>query len=243
MNKLAKIWILTNKELKDYFSTPMAYIVLGTFGLIAGGYFSRVIFLENQASLRTLFEFIPMLWVVLIPAMTMRSFAEERKTGTLEVITTLPVERMDIIYAKVLTSWIMSLGMLVLTIPALVTVLVMGDPDIGEMAAGYIGLTFLSLTYILIGTFISLNSKNQIVAFIICVFVIAIWYFIGEAFVLEQIPLSIRPLVEFSSLGSHFRSMARGVLDTRDLVYYISIVVLMLLLTDLSYKRIISKGR
>lgn len=240
---LKGVLTITKKELKEYFATPMAYILLGLFAIVAGGFFVRTLFVNNQASLRVLLEFIPLLWIVIIPAMTMRSFADERKTGTIEVITTLPVSKLQIILGKIFTNWLMTLIMLLLTLPAIITVMVLGSPDMGEMLAGYIGLMFVSMTYIVIGTYISLKSKNQIASFLVSVVAISILYFIGEEFVLEQIPVGYRSVVEFIGLSAHYRSMARGVIDTRDVVYYLSIIIVGIALTNEAYKKLIKSGK
>lgn len=234
---------ITKKELKDYFSTPVAYVVIAVFALVTGVYFAQTVFIENQASLRKLFEFIPLLWIVVIPALTMKSFAEEIKTGTLEVMMTLPVTKVQIILGKFLANILIALIMLLTTIPAVFTIINLGSPDIGQMIVAYIGLLLLVSVYILIGQAVSVNSKNQIVAFIISSFVIAILYFIGEIQVLTMIPARVRELFEFMGLGSHFRSIARGVIDSRDLIYYFSLIIITFVITLLSFNRIQNKGK
>jgi len=240
VKQIAKI---TKKEFKDYFSTPVAYIVIAVFALVIGVYFGQSVFVENQASLRKLFEFIPLLWIVVIPALTMKSFAEEIKTGTLEVMMTLPITKVQIILGKFFANLLIVILMLLTTLPAAFTITNLGNPDIGQMVVAYIGLLLLASVYILIGQAVSINSKNQIVAFIISAFVIAILYFIGEVQVLTVVPANLREIFEFLGLGSHFRSIARGVIDSRDVIYYFSLITIAFIATLLSFNRIQNKGK
>ena len=234
---------ITKKELREYFSSPVAYIVIGVFALIVGVYFSRNVFVDNQANLRKLFEFIPLVWIVIIPALTMRSFAEEIKNGTLEVLMTLPVTKLQIIFGKFLSNLVVALFMLLSTLPAFITVNYLGNPDIGQTITAYIGLLLVASVYIIIGLAISLNSKNQIIAFIISSFLLAILYMVGEAEVLKIIPVKYHQIMEFVGLGAHFRSIARGVLDSRDILYYLSVMILSFMITLFSFNKIQNKGK
>lgn len=234
---------ITKKELREYFSSPVAYIVIGVFALIVGVYFSRNVFVDNQANLRKLFEFIPLVWIVIIPALTMRSFAEEIKNGTLEVLMTLPVTKLQIIFGKFLSNLVVALFMLLSTLPAFITVNYLGNPDIGQTITAYIGLLLVASVYIIIGLAISLNSKNQIIAFIISSFLLALLYMVGEAEVLKIIPVRYHQIMEFVGLGAHFRSIARGVLDSRDILYYLSVMILSFMITLFSFNKIQNKGK
>lgn len=234
---------ITKKELREYFSSPVAYIVIGVFALIVGVYFSRNVFVDNQANLRKLFEFIPLVWIVIIPALTMRSFAEEIKNGTLEVLITFPVTKLQIIFGKFLSNLVVALFMLLSTLPAFITVNYLGNPDIGQTITAYIGLLLVASVYIIIGLAISLNSKNQIIAFIISSFLLALLYMVGEAEVLKIIPVRYHQIMEFVGLGAHFRSIARGVLDSRDILYYLSVMILSFMITLFSFNKIQNKGK
>lgn len=234
---------ITKKELREYFSSPVAYIVIGVFALMIGVYFSRIVFVDNQANLRKLFEFIPLIWIIIIPALTMRSFAEELKNGTLEVLMTLPVTKLQIIFGKFLSNLVIAFFMLLTTLPAFITVNYLGNPDVGQTATAYLGLLLVASVYIIIGLAISLNSKNQIIAFIISSFLLAILYLVGEEEVLKVIPARYHQIMEFIGLGAHFRSIARGVLDSRDVLYYISVMILTFMVTLFSFNKIQNKGK
>ncbi len=240
---MKKVLIITKKELIEYFSTPIAYVIIGVFALIVGVYFGNFVFVENQASLRKLFEFIPVLLIVFIPALTMKSFADELKSGTFEVLVTLPVTNMQIIFGKFLSNLAMVCLMLITTLPSLFTIVRLGNPDIGQTVLAYFGLLILSSAYILLGLVISINTKNQIIAFILSAFVMAILYFIGEAEVLRYIPSTLVSVFEFLGLGVHFRSIAKGVIDSRDIIYYLSIMIISFVLILISFKRIQKQGR
>lgn len=234
---------IVKKEVREYISSPVAYIVIGVFSLLVGVYFSRYVFVDNQANLRKLFEFIPLIWIVFIPALTMKSFSEELKTGTLEVLMTLPVTKAQIIIGKFLSNLVVVILMLLLTIPAVFTINYLGNPDIGQTIVAYFGLVLLSSAYIFIGLAISIKSRNQIVAFILSAFVIAILYGVGEVQVLTIIPSSYRDYFELLGMGAHFRSIARGVLDSRDLIYYLTILIVSYFYTLNSFQKIQSKGK
>lgn len=234
---------LTKKEIRDYFSTPVAYIVLVVFGVIIGVYFSQFVFVDNQASLRKIFEFIPMLWIIFIPAITMKSFSEELKTGTLEVLATLPVSKKQIIISKVLSNLFVAFVMLLSTLPLAYTIIKLGNPDIGQIIISYLGLLLVASAYIFVGIVVSINSRNQIVAFILSSFVIALLYFIGEVQVLNFVPNKYRDFFEFLGMGSHYKSIAKGVVDSRDIIYYLSLLVLLYQLILISFNRIQKKGK
>lgn len=240
---MKQILRITKKELLDYFSTPVAYIVLVVFALITGVYFSQFVFIENQASLRKLFEFLPLLFIVIIPALTMKSFAEEIRSGTLEVLMTLPVTKKQIILGKFFSNLIIVISMLLSTLPAVFTINKLGNPDVGQLIVAYLGLVLLAMVYILMGMSVSINSKNQIISFIFSAFIIALFYFVSEEKVLILIPSNLREVVSFVGLGSHFRSIARGVIDSRDIIYYLSVLVISFVITLFSFNRIHSKGK
>ncbi len=240
MRKVLKIAI---REIKEYISSPVAYIILGVFTLICGAYFSRYVFVDNQASLRKLFEFIPLIWVVFIPALTMKSFSEELKTGTFEVLMTFPLNKNHIIFGKYLVNIILIVLMLGLTIPSFFTISYLGSPDFGQIIAAYFGLLLLGSVYIFIGMSISIRTKNQIVAYILSAFVILILYGIGEEQVLNIVPVRFREYFEMLGLGSHYRSIARGVIDSRDIIYYFTVLLMGYLFTYISFNRIQNKGK
>lgn len=234
---------ITKKELKDYFISPIAYVVITAFLVITGIWFAKDVFTENRADMRNIFNFIPLVLIVTIPALTMRSWAEEKKEGTLEIISTLPISKAELIISKFLSCLIFATLLIVLTFPIPISLNMLGNPDNGVIIASYIGLILLSATYIMIGQFVSINTENQIVAFILATAFIAILYVIGEVKFLEIMPHSFGVYFEALGLGAHFRSIARGVIDTRDIFYYLSIIIILFMFTYKSLDRIKRIGK
>jgi ABC-2 type transport system permease protein len=234
--------IVIKKELKDYFISPIAYVVIATFLIVTSVWFVKDLFIQNRADMRTFFTFVPAILIIVIPALTMRSWAEERREGTLEIITTLPISSIELIIAKLVSTLVFTVFILFLTIPIPVVLNSLGNPDNGIIIAGYIGLIILSATYIIIGQFISINTDNQIVSFILSAALIAFLFILGETSFLQFIPGTFRGLFEALGLGSHFRSIARGVIDSRDILYYLSIITFMTIFTYKSLLRIKKSG-
>lgn len=249
---MKELLVLTKKELKDYFISPIAYVVIITFTLLVGIMFAKDIFVYNQASMRRILTEIdiinlsipiPVILILIIPAITMRSWAEEKREGTLEIISTLPISRIEIVIAKFLSAFIFTTQLILLTIPIPITLNLLGNPDNGVIIAGYLGLILLSATYILIGQLVSINTQNQIVALIVSIVLIGILYTVGESGFLIFVPTSLRTFFEAFGLGSHFRSIARGVLDSRDILYYLSIILLLFMFIYKSLSRIKRTGK
>jgi len=224
---------IARREMRSYFTSPIAYVFLLTFVLAAlftffniNGFFARA-----QADMRALFHSIPMLTLLLVPALTMRLWAEEEKQGTVEVLLTLPVRDEEWVGGKFLASWgLLAVG-LMLTLPLALTVSVLGDLDWGPVWGGYFGALLLGAAYLAVGQFVSAVTENQILAFILTLVVCMGLYSVGtEAFTGL---FSDRTAAVLSALGtgSRFESIARGVIDLRDVTYYVSLTFLFLALS------------
>jgi ABC-2 type transport system permease protein len=211
--------------MRAYFNSPIAYVFLLAFSGAALFTFFNInaFFSRGQADLRGLFDAIPFLMLLLVPALTMRLWAEESKQGTLEILLTLPVRDHELVAGKFLASWaLLSVGLaLTLTLPA--TVATLGELDWGPVAGGYVGALLLGASYLAVGQFISATTENQILAFILTLVVCLALYGAGlEAFA-GLFPDRTAELLRAIGTGSRFKSIARGVLDLRDLVYYLSL--------------------
>jgi ABC-2 type transport system permease protein len=218
------------REMGSYFGTPIAYVFMVIFVFLTGIFTFKIAgFYENgQADLRAFFFWHPWLYLFLAPAVSMRLWAEERKSGTLELLLTLPVKPLSAVLAKFLAAWTFIAVNLVLTFPLVLTTLYLGEPDLGVMLAGYIASFLMAGAYLAIGSSFSAASKNQIISFILtlvtCLSLILIGYtpfikfFSGifPAFVLEQ----LRTL----SYITHFDSIQKGVLDLRDVLFFGSLI-------------------
>ena len=220
-------FIIARRELRSYFDSPVAYIVLVAFLLVAGWMFFSSFFLMERADMRTFFEPSPfspsMLLVIIVPALTMRLVAEERKTGTIEFLTTMPVTDAEVIIGKFMGA----LALLSLALAATglygVCIASIGDLDWGPVLSGYLGLFLFTATLTAIGIMCSAMTSNQIVAFIVSFLVSAGLYFIY--WLQFFMPASLAALVEYISLSFHLDNLARGVVDSRDVLYYVSATV------------------
>ena len=218
---------IARRELRGYFDSPIAYIVLVAFLLVSGWMFFSSFFLMGRADLRTLFAPSPfspsMLLVILAPAVTMRLVAEERKSGTLELLTTLPIRDSHIIVGKFLAALGLILVALATTVVYAVSVAFIGDLDWGPVISGYVGMILFSATLLAIGLLCSTWTDNQIVAFIVGFMVCAALYFVY--WLQFFMPGLLAPLAEYISVSFHLDNMARGVVDTRDVLFYLTLVV------------------
>ena len=223
------------RELSAYFFSPMAYIVISVFLLITGWFFTSELFLSNNSSLRNVFEIITFIFIFFIPAFTMRLLSEERKSGTIELLVTMPVSDLEIVLGKYFAGLGLLIVALFFSLPYAFTLMVLGQPDIGMLICGYLGLVLLGASYVSIGVFASTVSKNQVVAFIIAFTIIFTLWLIDKFLII--MPVYLVPMLQFLSIDYHFNNIARGVIDSRDLLYYLSLIVFMLSLSKLSLER------
>ena len=221
--------IIMKRELNSYFSGPIAYIVTALFLIISGFTFFSTFFLQNRAELRSYFALLPVLLSFVVPALTMRLFAEEKRVGSIETLMTLPVTETNVVAGKFLAAFIETLVMLAPTLFFVLAAEIFGEPDYGPIVGGYIGAIFLCASYVSIGIFASSITKNQIIAFFIG-FVICIFLTMMDGFLV----LFPGPIVNFFSYlcaNVHFESIAKGIIDTRDLLYFISVTAFFFVLT------------
>ena len=222
------------KEFRGYFNSPIAYIFIISFLVFTNWLFFKGFFLMNQSSLRSFFSILPWVFLFLAPAVTMRSWAEEKKLGTIELLMTLPVKDYEVVLGKFLASFIFLIVTLLCSLPLPLTVMAVGNPDVGPIWGGYLGAFLMGGAYLAIGCFASSLTENQIVAFIIAIFLSFALLIIGENLVIMNLPAALVPVFTFLGLGAHFESIGRGVIDSRDIIYYISIIGFFLFLNGLS---------
>ena len=231
---MRNILTIFQKEFKSYFNSPIAYIFIITFLLFSSWLFFRTFFLIGQAHMRPLFGILPWLFLILAPAITMRSWAEEKKMGTMEVLMTLPLNVHEIVIGKFLASFIFLIIAVFLTFPLILTIYFLGKPDDGTIIGGYLGACLMGGAYLAIGLFISSLTQNQIVAFIVSIVICFAFLIIGEDIVLMSTPAILSPVFTYLGLGAHFESISRGVIDSRDLLYYFSVIGFFLFLNTLA---------
>lgn len=228
---------ILRKEFNSFFASPIAYLVIGVF-LLVNGLFLWVfkddlnVLNAGFADLNSFFLLAPWIFLFLIPAITMKSFADELHSGTIETLKTKPITDWQIVSGKFTASLLLIIVALAPTLTYVYTVLQLGNPignlDLGSTIGSYIGLLFLAATYTSVGLFTSTFSKNQIVAFILGVF---ITFFLFYGFDAIASLFSNSYSVQLLGINEHFKSISRGVIDTRDIVYFVSVTTFFLLLT------------
>ncbi len=222
------VYAIFRRELASYFNSPLAYITLPVFLLLVG-LFSLVfndLFDAGLATARTVFFWTAMAFVLLAPALTMRLFAEEKRTRSLELLATMPVNEPQLVIGKYLAALCVLLLALALTFSYPLTIARYGDLDWGPVAGGYLGLALLGASYAAIGTAASSLTSNQIVAFLLAMAACLLPYVTG--LFLHRVPASILPVVQYLSFDYHFSSLSRGVIDTRNIVFYGSVIAVAL---------------
>jgi ABC-2 type transport system permease protein len=223
---MGSIGIIFKRELMGYFATPLAYIFIVIF-LIANGIFTFELggfFLRGQADLLPFFGFHPWLYLFMVPAIAMSLWADERKTGTIELLMTLPIKLSDAVIGKFLAAWVLTGIALALTFPIWITVNYLGDPDNGVIFAAYIGSWLMAGGFLSIGSCMSACTKNSVIAFILTVSICFIFVIMGSPILLNSFPGWLPQFLvdAFSAMGflTHFDSISKGVLDIRDMLFF-----------------------
>jgi ABC-2 type transport system permease protein len=209
------------KELRTYFVSPIAYIVISIFLLVTGWFFFLAFFITNQANLRHFFSLLPIIFSFVVPAVTMRLFSEELSAGSYEVLLTMPVTFLDVILGKFLAGVAFVAAMLIPTLAYAITVTFLGPLDWGPVIGGYIGALLLGSAFSGVGLFASSLTRNQIIAFIVGV---AICFGLTMVdWVLFFLPRSFLTIVQYLGAYFHFQNIAKGVIDSRDILYFLSV--------------------
>ncbi len=227
---MTKLSVIFKRALASYFATPLAYVFIliflvlsGVFTFYLGGFFE-----SGQANLSPFFNFHPWLYLFLVPAIAMRLWAEERKSGTIELLMTLPITRFDAVTGKFLAAWVFAGLALLLTFPMIITVNYLGEPDNGAIITGYIGSWLLAGAYLAIGSCMSALAKNQVIAFILSVSVCFLFIVSGFPMVLDGFsawaPQWVIDAVASLSFLTRFDAISKGVIDIRDLLYFLTLI-------------------
>jgi ABC-2 type transport system permease protein len=227
---MSVIFILFKRELSSYFATPVAYVFIviflilnGVFTFYLGNFYER-----GQADLEPFFNFHPWLYLFLIPAIAMRLWAEERKSGSIELLLTLPVTLLQAVLGKFLAAWCFAGLALLLTFPLWISVNYLGDPDNGIIVAGYLGSFLMAGAFLAIGACLSATTRNQVIAFILSVVVCFVFLLSGFPLVLDLFrvwaPAAIVDAIASLSFLTHFAALSKGVIDLRDLIYFAMLI-------------------
>ncbi len=224
--------VISRREIRTYFNSPVAYIVVTVFTGITGYLFFTQLFLEKQAELRQLFSFMPFLFMFMVPAVTMRLLADEKSSGTLELLSTMPVRDWEVVVGKFLAALALVATAIALTLVFAISVRTLGPLDRGPAIGGYIGLLLMGGAFVAIGVMCSAFTRNSIVAFIAAFGVCFALYLFGR--LTQFMPEALQPVISFLSIDGHFDSIGRGVIDSRDVIYYLSVIGTCLLLATTS---------
>jgi ABC-2 type transport system permease protein len=218
------------RELKSYFTTPIAYVFLVVFLFFAGYLtFKNGFFEIRQADMTAFFVNMPLLFAFLVPATAMRLWAEERKTGSIELLFTLPITVMQAVLGKFFAAWVFLLIALALTFPMVITVFYLGQPDLGLIITGYLGSILMAGGFLAVGCFFSALSKNQVISFVLSVVACAVLVFAGVPTTMNYLstflPSGLVTAVGNMSFETHFESIQKGVLEFRDVSYFLFLIV------------------
>ena len=229
---MANVWAIARRELYSYFVSPVAYVVGALFLLISGFLFSIILGVSNEATMRPLFGNFAVIFLFIVPALTMRLLAEEQRTGTLELLLTAPVRDWELVLGKFLGVFLLLLAMLAVTLVYPAILVLAGNPDRGPVLAGYLGVILQGAAFLAVGLFASSLTQNQIIAALLA-FVILLILWLADA--LGQFTTGrIGDLFRFLSITRHFDEFPRGVIDTRNVIYFLSVIAAALFFTVLS---------
>ncbi len=231
---MSRTLTILKRELGAYFATPVAYVFIVIFLLLTGVFTFHIgeLYERNQADLEPFFRFHPWLYMLLIPAISMRLWSEERKAGTLELLMTLPISLVEAVIGKFLAAWCFTAIALALTFPVWITINYLGDPDNTVIIAGYLGSLLLAGGCLAIGSFISALTKNQVIAFVISFVICFLFNLSGFPLVLDMFsswaPQAIVDVISSFSFLTHFESILRGVVDIRDIIFFGTLIAFFL---------------
>jgi ABC-2 type transport system permease protein len=232
---MRQIWIVCKRELNSFFDSLLAYIMIIAFLGFSGFFtwlYGRDVFLVKQASLQSFFDVAYWTLFFFIPALTMRLIAEEKNSGTLEMILTKPVSDWQLVVGKFLSTLLLISISLVLTLPYYITISSIGPVDHGAVWTGYLGLILMSSAYISIGVFSSSITNNQIVAFLVAL-LIGIFFHLLFSLLARNFSGIIGNILNYLSIDTHYNSITRGVIDTKDIIYFVSVIFIGLFSSEL----------
>lgn len=227
---MRKTFILFKRELRSYFQTPIAYVFLIIFLFLSGlfTFYMGDFFIRGQADLIPFFSFHPWLYMIFVPAITMRTWAEERKTGTIELLFTLPITSCEAVVSKFLAAWFFLIIALMLTLPMWLTVNYLGDPDNGIICASYLGSIIMAGAFLAIGTCVSAFTKNQIIAFVVTLVICLLFNISGFSLALDSLssilPAKIIDTLSSFSFLTNFDAITKGLIECTSILYFITII-------------------
>jgi ABC-2 type transport system permease protein len=238
MESLNKIKAIIKREFVSYFESPVAYVFIISFLILLGflTFFVSNLYEYKQADLRPFFFWHPWVFLLLVPAVTMRLWAEERRTGTIETLFTLPITITEAILGKFIAAWLFMTIIIICTFPVVLTVAYLGNPDKGAIIGGYIGSFLMAGAYLSVGVLTSAMTKNQVISFVLSIILCLFLALAGFPPVIKLMSFAPSLITEtIASMGfiPHFESFQKGIVDLRDVAYFLSIMVFMLFATNI----------
>jgi ABC-2 type transport system permease protein len=229
-----ELMAILKKEMRSYFNSPIAYIVTMTFLLFCAvsTFFIQTFFANDTASLRDFFGMVPIVFVIVVPAITMRAWAEERRQGTIELLLTLPYREGSLVVGKFLGALLLLSAMCVLTLPIPLLLTRFGDFDGGELAAQYLGILLVGASGLSVGLFVSALATNQLSSFLASLFILLAFTMASQVNAVASLPAWVASAANAVSFGYHFWNFQKGLLDTRDLFFYLIVCGLFLYLNN-----------
>lgn len=221
---MKKTFIIFKKELKTYFNSAIAYIFTAVFLIFSNWIFFQRFFLNNQATVRPFFTFLPWIFLFLIPALSMRLWSEEKRNQTIELLFTLPLRDIEVVLGKYLASLCFFAFSLILTLPLVFTATKLGHLDNGQVIGGYLGSFLLGASFLALGLFISALTQNQIISFLISGVFCFVLFIFGQDYILAPFSGSIAQVINFIGLSSHFYNLVKGLINLKDIVYFLSFI-------------------
>jgi len=222
--------VIFKKEMHSFFSSPMAYIFLVVFALVNGYFFTNTFFLYDQSDMRALFNIVPLVFLFFIPAISMGLISREKSIGTLEILSTLPIRSFELVLGKYFAALALILAALFTTLFHYITLSSVGtNIDHGAVFSGYLGLTLLAGVYASIGIFSSSLTDNQVIAFIIGIAIVLVFFLMDQLLIF--VPSYMAGAIQYISTGFHLTNISRGVIDSRNIIYFISMISFFLFLT------------
>ncbi len=229
---MRNVWAVATRELRSYFLSPLAYVVIAFFLFGAGLLFGLIIEQSREASLRGLISNVSVLFLFVVPMISMRLLAEEQRTGTIELLLTNPVQEWQIVTGKFLASILLVLVMLALTLLYPLFLFIFGNPDRGPIVTGYVGVILQGAAFLAVGLWASSLTENQIVAAVLAfIFLLVLWLSDNLG---QSLGGTVGTIVSYTSVANHFQDFPTGVINTKDVIYYLSLVVGGLVLSTLS---------
>ncbi|MBE3070516.1 MAG: ABC transporter permease [Planctomycetes bacterium] len=228
---MEKVWLLTRREISSYFVSPIAYVAMALFLVIAGFFFALADFRPGApAAMRSIFEIMMIILVFVLPIVTMRSLSEERKSGTIESLLTAPVTDAQVVVAKFLGSWLFYLAMLAPTLLYVGLLATFGDPEYGPVASGYLGLVLLGALYVSVGILASSLTSNQVIAAVTGFVILIVFAMLGP-WIATVVPPPWRTIVQAAAVRTHYTDFSQGVVDLVHVIYFVALTVYALFLT------------